>query len=305
MLESVCRDDVQMNVGNLESRDDEGRTLATECSNLGIADPVGEMEQVGRLLDGQVRPTINLLAGDDEDVTLVDRIDRHDRHGRVVAMDEGSWQLSCDDPCEDARHDATLVVVTGAPSRIATVPNFLTAVRLATLPFYLFLLFSWDDRPLAALLLGFLGITDWVDGWVARHFDQRSDFGAVFDPVVDRLLFLVGTGAAMIDGALPIWFAVAVLAREFLVGATMTLATALGMERFPVSTLGKRYTFLLMVSIPLLILSASEHPTAELALAFGWLCAVPGLVLSWVTAAMYVPRIRAGLRAGRTKRALR
>ncbi|MFM9136621.1 MAG: CDP-alcohol phosphatidyltransferase family protein, partial [Actinomycetota bacterium] len=83
-------------------------------------------------------------------------------------MDEGSRQLSCDDPCEHARHDATLVVVTGASSRIATVPNLLTALRLATLPLYLVLLFSWDDRPLAALLLGFLGITDWVDGWVAR-----------------------------------------------------------------------------------------------------------------------------------------
>ena len=192
-----------------------------------------------------------------------------------------------------------------APSRYLTVPNLLTALRLATLPVYLFLLFQWNDRPLAALLLGFLGVTDWVDGWVARHFDQRSDFGAVFDPVVDRVLFLVGTGAALVDGALPVWFAVAVLAREAIVGATMTLATGLGMERFPVSTLGKRYTFLLMVSIPLLILSASNHPTADAARVFAWLCAGPGLVLSWVTAVMYVPKIRAGLRVGRAKRALR
>lgn len=192
-----------------------------------------------------------------------------------------------------------------APSRYLTVPNLLTALRLATLPVYLFLLFQWNDRPLAALLLGFLGVTDWVDGWVARQFDQRSDFGAIFDPVVDRVLFLVGTGAALVDGALPVWFAVAVLAREAIVGATMTLATGLGMERFPVSTLGKRYTFLLMVSIPLLILSASNHPTADAARVFGWLCAGPGLVLSWVTAVMYVPKIRAGLRVGRAKRALR
>ena len=186
-----------------------------------------------------------------------------------------------------------------------TVPNVLTAARLLCLPLYLWLLFSFDDRPLAALLLGFLGITDWVDGYVARRFNQQSEFGAVFDPVVDRLLFLVGTTAAMIDGALPQWVAVAVLAREFVIGGTMTIATAFGMERFPVTTLGKRYTFLLMVSIPLLILSASDHPTAGFALVFGWFCAVPGLVLSWVTAAMYVPRIRVGLRAGRAKRALR
>ena len=195
--------------------------------------------------------------------------------------------------------------MTDAPSRYLTVPNLLTTLRLATLPVYLFLLFQWNDRPLAALLLGFLGVTDWVDGWVARRFDQRSDFGAVFDPVVDRVLFLVGTGAALVDGALPMWFAVAVLAREAIVGATMTLATGLGMERFPVSTLGKRYTFLLMVSIPLLILSASDHPTADAARVVGWVCGGPGLVLSWVTAVMYVPKIRSGLRVGRANRALR
>lgn len=279
--------------------------MAIEGLDLCVTNAVGEMEQVRRLLDGQIRPAVDLLAGDDEDVTFVDRVDRHDRNGRLVAMDEGSGQFSRDDPCEHAWHDATLVVVADAPSRLATVPNLITALRLATLPLYLVLLFSWDDRPLAALLLGFLGMTDWVDGWVARRFDQRSEFGVVFDPVVDRLLFLVGTGAALVDGALPFWFAVAVLAREFVVGATMTMATALGMERFPVSTLGKRYTFLLMVSIPFLILSTSDHPTADLANAFGWLCGVPGLVLSWVTAAMYVPRIRAGLRAGRANRALR
>ena len=305
MFEPVCGNHVQVHVGDFESRDDQRGPLAPECRDLGVADAMGEVKQMGRLVDRKVGPPVDFLARNDQHVADVDRVDRHDCHRHVVTMNEGPRQFSCDDPCEHARHDATLVVVTAAPSRIATVPNLLTALRLATLPLYLVLLFSWDDRPLAALLLGFLGITDWVDGWVARHFDQRSDFGAVFDPVVDRLLFLVGTGAALIDGALPIWFAVAVLAREFLVGATMTLATGLGMERFPVSTLGKRYTFLLMVSIPLLILSASDHPTAGFALVFGWFCAVPGLVLSWVTAAMYVPRIRAGLRAGRAKRALR
>ncbi|MEY3987098.1 MAG: CDP-diacylglycerol--glycerol-3-phosphate 3-phosphatidyltransferase, partial [Actinomycetota bacterium] len=176
--------------------------------------------------------------------------------------------------------------------------------RLACLPLYRWLLFEWNDRPLAALLLGFLGITDWVDGYVARRFDQRSDFGAVFDPVVDRLLFLVGTGAALVDGALPAWLAVLVLSREVLVGGAMAVATAFGMERFPVTTMGKRYTFLLMVGIPLLILSAGDHPTSELAGAVGWVCVVPGLVLSYVTGVLYVPKIRAALVSGRLKRGL-
>ena len=219
-------------------------------------------------------------------------------------MDERSRELSGDDLCEDARHDATLVVMSAVENRMMTVPNVLTAARLLCLPLYLWLLFSFDDRPLAALLLGFLGITDWVDGYVARRFNQQSDFGAVFDPVVDRLLFLVGTTAAMIDGALPLWLAVAVLAREVVIGGTMTIATAFGMERFPVTTLGKRYTFLLMVGIPLLILSAGNHPTSDLAGIGGWICVIPGIVLSYVTGVLYVPKIRSGLAAGRLRRGL-
>lgn len=172
------------------------------------------------------------------------------------------------------------------------------------LPVYLWLLFGLDDRPLAALLLGFLGMSDWVDGYVARRFDQTSEFGKVFDPVVDRVLFLVGTGAALVDGALPAWFALAVLAREFLIGSAMAVATGFGMERFPVTTLGKRYTFLLMVGIPLLILSVGNHPTSDLARVFGWACAAPGLVLSVVSAVLYVPKIRAGLVSGRSRRGL-
>jgi cardiolipin synthase len=118
------------------------------------------------------------------------------------------------------------------------------------------------------------------------------------------LLFLVGTGAALVDGALPAWLAVLVLSREVLVGGAMAVATAFGMERFPVTTMGKRYTFLLMVGIPLLILSAGDHPTSELAGVVGWVCVVPGLVLSYVTGVLYVPKIRAALVSGRLKRGL-
>ena len=84
----------------------------------------------------------------------------------------------------------------------------------------------------------------------------------------------------------------------------MSLATAWGMERFPVTTLGKRYTFLLMVAIPLLILSAGEHPTSQVAGVVGWTCAVPGLALSMISAVLYVPKIRSGLVAGRRTRGL-
>ena len=87
-------------------------------------------------------------------------------------------------------------------SAILTVPNVITLVRLACLPLYLYLLFGRDNRVAAAVLLAVLGATDWVDGYVARHFHQVSNLGKVLDPMADRLLFFVGVGGIIVvDGA--------------------------------------------------------------------------------------------------------
>ena len=123
--------------------------------------------------------------------------------------------------------------------RILTVPNAITVVRLCLLPVFLWLLFAREDRANAAWLLAALGTTDFLDGYIARRFNQVSDLGKVLDPVADRLLFFVGVGSILIDGSMPVWFAVAVLIREALVaGATLGLA-ALGAKRIDVTWYGK------------------------------------------------------------------
>ena len=167
------------------------------------------------------------------------------------------------------------------------------------------LLFVQDKRALAALVLGFLGSTDWVDGWVARKFNQVSNFGTVFDPTVDRLLFVVGALSALLDGAVPWWFCIAILVREVLVGLMMLIATGFGMKRFPVTKNGKRYTFLLMMAVPFLLLAGSDHATADFGRVMGWVCGIPGLALSYFTAIAYVPLVRANLREGRAAKGLR
>ena len=95
-----------------------------------------------------------------------------------------------------------------------TAPNLITVVRLCCLPLFLYLLFGRDNRVAAGLLLGGLGATDWVDGWVARRFNQVSEIGKVLDPAADRILFVVGVGAIIIDGSAPLWFSILVVARE-------------------------------------------------------------------------------------------
>jgi cardiolipin synthase len=190
-------------------------------------------------------------------------------------------------------------------SGMLSIPNFITLGRLCVLPLFLYLLFAKDERAGAALLLGVLGVTDWVDGWFARKFNQVSAFGSVFDPTVDRVLFVVSAISVLIDGAVPMWLCIAILVREVLVGVTMLVATMLGMERFPVSNNGKWYTFLLMMAIPFLLLAGSTHVTADFALVVGWLCAIPGLALSYYTAVTYVPIVRTNLQKGRAAKGLR
>lgn len=184
-----------------------------------------------------------------------------------------------------------------------TWPNVVTLARLLCLPLFLWLLFTRNDRAASAYLLGVLGTTDWIDGWLARRLNQRSEFGAVFDPAVDRLLFIVGVGSIVLDGAVPAWFGLAVVVREVLVGAMMLIGTALGMHRFAVNQWGKNYTFALMIAFPLLLLGASDAGWALGARNAGWAIGVPGLVICYTTAVMYVPQVVNGVRNARSQQA--
>ena len=195
-------------------------------------------------------------------------------------------------------------VVEIGPTKIATLPNLITLIRLLMLPVFVTMLLVNEQRAGAALLLGVLGMTDWVDGWIARRFNQTSQFGMVFDPFVDRALFVVGTGSVLIDGGVPLWFCVCILVREVFVGLMMAIGTLVGMKRFPVSIWGKRYTFLLMTAVPLLLLGTSTHVTADAAWLGGWFLGIPGLVMSYVVGVLYIPVVLRNVRLGRAERAL-
>ena len=189
----------------------------------------------------------------------------------------------------------------GEVDSLYTIPNLFTLLRLLCLPIFLYLLFGRDNPAAAAWLLGGLGATDWVDGYLARRLGQVSEFGKKFDPTVDRLLFIVALVAIIVADAAPIWFCVAVLVRELLVGVTIAVATVFfGMARFDVTFWGKLATFLLMFAIPGFMLGYSDFPGHTGFLVASWLVGIPGLVISWVTAVGYIPKIRAGIAAGRT-----
>jgi cardiolipin synthase len=189
-----------------------------------------------------------------------------------------------------------------ATGRILTAPNVITLVRLACIPVFLWLLFGVGSPAWAAGLLGVLGATDWVDGFVARRYGQVSELGKVLDPVADRLLLLVGVTAILIDGSAPVWFGVAVLVREVLVaGATLVLAS-LGARRIDVTWWGKAGTFGLLFAFPFFLASHSTV-APEMFRVLAWVCGIPGLILSYVALVRYVPLGVQALRDGRGRSA--
>jgi cardiolipin synthase len=174
-----------------------------------------------------------------------------------------------------------------------SLPNLLTFIRLLALPLFLYVLFALDEPVAAALILGALSATDWVDGYVARRFHQVSEFGKVFDPTVDRLVFIVSITAIVVDGAMPLWFAIAVLAREVLVGLMMAVATVVyKMPRIDVTFLGKLATALLMFAVPGFLIGSSGESYADGFQVASWILGIPGLVLSYVTGVAYIPKVR-------------
>jgi len=183
--------------------------------------------------------------------------------------------------------------------RIVTVPNLLSLARLACIPLFLWLLFGRDDRAAAAFLLAGLGATDWLDGFVARRFDQVSSLGKVLDPTADRLLLVVGIGSIIVADGAPAWVAWAAVVREAVVAAAAVTLAALGARRIDVTWTGKAGTFALMVAFPLFLAGTSDLSWAATAGDVAWIVAVPGLVLAYWAALAYVPLARAALAEGR------
>lgn len=185
----------------------------------------------------------------------------------------------------------------GGSDRILTLPNLITLVRLLCIPVFLYLLFVQDARFEAALLLGVLGATDWVDGYAARHLGQVSNLGKAFDPTVDRLLLITGVLSIIVAEGCPLWFGLVVVIREVLLSIWVVSIMALGAKRMDVTWWGKAGTFCIMIAFPAFLAASDPGLSDGLATTLelvAWGAAIPGLVFSLIAFAGYFP---AGLRA--------
>jgi cardiolipin synthase len=175
--------------------------------------------------------------------------------------------------------------------RVLTVPNVITTLRLLCVPVFVYLLFGRDSPGWAGFMLGALGATDWVDGFIARRFNQGSAFGKMYDPTVDRLMLGVGIIAIMIHGSAPLWYCVVVLAREVLVGLWVVVVTLRSGRRMNVTWWGKVGAFANMTAFPWFLFAAER--TFSNGLRDAWRIgaygvAIIGVVFSLLSAWQYV-----------------
>jgi cardiolipin synthase (CMP-forming) len=174
--------------------------------------------------------------------------------------------------------------------RILTVPNLLSFARLAVLPL-IYLDLVGDRFVRAFVLLVVFGATDWLDGYIARRFDQTSRLGKLLDPLSDRILFVVVGVGFVVAGLLPLWALVVLLIRDVGVLIGGAILVARGATPPEVTKLGKASTFGLMWAFPLFLAAAiagdgSTQPQPLLH-TLAWITFVINTVLHYLAALGY------------------
>lgn len=170
---------------------------------------------------------------------------------------------------------------------VLTVPNLISAVRLLLVPVFALLLLQGQD--LWALgVLAFSGLTDWLDGTLARALHQQSRLGELLDPAADRLFILVTLVTLAARDVVPLWLVVALVGRDVLLAVLVGALARSGVGPLPVHFVGKAGTFALLYAFPLLLLAQWSGAVGEVAGVVGWAFAWWGIGLYWLAAALYL-----------------
>ena len=177
-------------------------------------------------------------------------------------------------------------------SRVWTVPNLLSALRLLGVPLFLWLVLVPEADGWALGVLVLAGATDFLDGWLARRWNQTTVVGQLLDPVADRLYILAVVVGLGLREVIPWWMAVSIPLRDALMWGLVPLLRTRGLSSLPVHFLGKAATFNLLYAFPLLLLGDGTGTAAELARTFGWAFAGWGLGLYWWAGVLYAWQVR-------------
>jgi cardiolipin synthase len=178
--------------------------------------------------------------------------------------------------------------------RLWTIPNGLSVLRLLGVPLFLWLLLGPHADGWALLVLALSGFTDWLDGVLARKLNQMSAFGALLDPLADRLYILATLIGLVLRHVIPLWLAIVIVGRDAIVGLALPRLRSAGYAPPAVHYLGKAATFCLLYAFPLLLLGTYHGTAADIARPLAWAFTIWGTALYVWSGIVYLHQI-AGL----------
>jgi cardiolipin synthase len=150
----------------------------------------------------------------------------------------------------------------GGDRTMKNIPNVLTLVRLLLVPVFPILYFSSNPNALIYALIIFIlaGLTDMLDGYIARKFDFVTQIGIVFDPLADKLMLLTALTCLYIDAFIPIWVLIVMYIKElFMITAGLILFFKKEKEVMPANVFGKLATLMFSLAVVLILISPQTN----------------------------------------------
>jgi cardiolipin synthase len=175
--------------------------------------------------------------------------------------------------------------------RIWTIPNVISLIRLLMVPVFLWLLVTGNDVP-ALVVLIIATTSDFIDGFIARQFNQVTRLGMYLDPLSDRLFIAASVIGLAVRGLIPMPLLAIVLARDVMLLAVV-LYRRLRIADFPrVTFVGKTATFVLFTAFPVIVLGTVWTDSPVPLESIGWVLGVVGAGMYWVAGFGYLGVLR-------------
>ncbi len=171
------------------------------------------------------------------------------------------------------------------------MPNLLSLLRLLLVPVFLWLLLA-DYLVWALVVLAAAGASDWLDGVIARKFNQITELGKVLDPAADRLYIFATLIGLTINGNIPLWLAVVIIARDVMLLLVYPMLASHGYGPLPVHFIGKAGTFALLYALPLLLMADIWPQANFVVLPLAWAFAYWGIAMYWIAGFIYVKQVK-------------
>ncbi len=181
--------------------------------------------------------------------------------------------------------------------RIVTLPNVLSFLRLLGVPLFLWLVLVPEADWWALAVLLFAGFSDYLDGYLARRWNQITRLGQLLDPLADRLYILAALIGLLLRDIIPLWLVVVLLSRDIVMACFLFVLKRRGITGLPVHFIGKAATAALLFAFPLLLLGAQSGALGDVTKVLGWAFVLWGAALYWWAGILYIEQAMRILRA--------